>query len=115
VFRAGGKVADVDKSLLYLRAEFPSNSPKGGIDDVEFRLTQDGERLVFFRSASRTTRFQYPLTEPTTDGGGNAKRLDQIRRDLGWEDLAESQKEFYDPDSEDDVWGQEFLGGSLFK
>eukprot|EP00180_Rhodochaete_pulchella_P001161 Plantae.Rhodophyta-Rhodochaete_pulchella.ctg1983.p1 GENE.Plantae.Rhodophyta-Rhodochaete_pulchella.ctg1983~~Plantae.Rhodophyta-Rhodochaete_pulchella.ctg1983.p1 ORF type:complete len:219 (+),score=24.30 Plantae.Rhodophyta-Rhodochaete_pulchella.ctg1983:284-940(+) len=74
----------VEDTGSYMRAEFPG-FPKG-IDDVEFLLLpEDG--VVGYRSCSREVIYVYPLTQPISDFGKNRARLDQIRSELGWEQL----------------------------
>ena len=68
----------------YLHATVPSTL---SVDDVEFVLRPDPDYLVLFRSASRTSVFVYPLTQPVSDQGINRKRMEQLRRLLGWQEL----------------------------
>lgn len=82
----GGKIVEsVDgPNLYYMRAEFPSSFR--GIDDLEFRLIQQ-EALVTYRSASREAIFLYPLQTPINTDKNKTRLLD-IRRTLGWDELA---------------------------
>ena len=71
----------------YLHATAPSSVPPGSIDDIEFVLNPDA-KLVFFRSVTRDTVFLYPLQQPLSDRGANLKRLESIRKNLGWSRLS---------------------------
>lgn len=62
----------------YLRAEFQSTGPLGGIaiDDAEFYYAPD-DTLIQFRASRRG--------EPMSDFGANRKRLEQARISLGYD------------------------------
>lgn len=90
----GGEVVEVSSGpeQYYLRAEFPSTWR--GIDDMEFRLVKS-DALVTYRSASREAIFIYPLQTPINTNK-NRNRLEDIRKALGWEELAGN--ELYETD-----------------
>ncbi|CAM9540016.1 unnamed protein product [Phaeothamnion confervicola] len=60
--------------------------PPNSVDVVEFVLRPD-ENLALFRSATRDSVFVYPLQQPLSDRGGNARRLEDVRTRLGWASL----------------------------
>lgn len=74
-----------NSGYYYLHATV--TSPGTGTDDIEFIIRPE-DRLALFRSASRTSVFVYPLTQPVTDGLRNKKRMEKIRDELGWQDLS---------------------------
>lgn len=71
-------------------------SPVWGTDRVEFLVKGEGVgdrgwegdrpgALVLQRSMAGGVKYIWPVTQPVGDGGLQKKRLDSIRKGLGWQ------------------------------
>jgi uncharacterized protein (DUF1499 family) len=82
----GVELKDIAEDGYYVHATVPSAFPEGSLDDLEFTLNPI-EKVVLYRSVSRTSIFPYPFQQPISDRGSNLKRLEDIRNRLGWSKL----------------------------
>lgn len=82
----GLRVAVVNDTMYYLRAEGQSKVPQDGIDDVEFLLIPS-EKIVTYRSASRQNKYIYPYQVAIPDGGYQRQRMQGLLVQLGWVEL----------------------------
>eukprot|EP00967_Tisochrysis_lutea_P068961 scaffold90508_cov28-Tisochrysis_lutea.AAC.3 len=88
--QAGLQIQEQDAEQLYVRAIGSSAVPPDGTDDVEFRVRRDSETnrvSVSFRSGTRQSIMVYPITQPLVDDASHYKRLNEIRRRLGWDEM----------------------------
>lgn len=85
--QSSSSTAGDDATYYYIHAVVPSPP---SVDDLEF-VVRASDNVVLYRSASRTSVFVYPLTQPVSDGNRNLKRLQRLRQILGWEELGYAQ------------------------
>lgn len=80
VLKQGGRIFKEGEDGRYLRVEFPVELPLLGpdVDDVEWYFAPD-DTIVQFRAERRSGR---------GDFGENRRRLEEIRKSLGWQIIA---------------------------